>query len=61
MSYRAVSTLDVENDLVRVFGILLQVSLNQDKTIVVGCSVEFTSVPRIVWQDESQRSFSHAT
>jgi hypothetical protein len=41
------TTLNTDNDVVGVFGILFKVSLQKDQTVVIWWSVEITTVPKV--------------
>jgi hypothetical protein len=47
------SALDIQEDLISIFGILLQILLEENKAVVVRWAIEFTTVPTSTYSSVS--------
>ena len=48
------ATLDADDHLIGVFGVLLEVPLEEHQTVVVGRPVELAAIPKVPWRNEGQ-------
>ena len=46
------AAFDADDDLIRVFGILGEVPLQEHETVVVRWPVELAAIPTVAWRDE---------
>lgn len=51
MGFRTQAALDADDNLIGVFGVLLEVPLQEHQTVVIRRPVELAAIPTVAWRN----------